>query len=183
MPENKTETPADTPAPEAVDVKQLKTMLNLPESATDLDVITALTQLVALLQQKYEELIAQNIERDEAVANRDLDHFSDVIKPESRDFWKEVLLRNRDMSWAILSGIRESAKPPVAEQPPAPPAPVKPLFRNRLVVARTVSELAEETPAASINRAVSIRNRAHQIRTQEKIPYALAFARAEKEIE
>ena len=35
----------------------------------------------------------------------------------------------------------------------------------------------------SISRAVAIRNRAHQIRSTEKIPYALAFSRAEREIE
>ena len=181
---DKIETPAaETPAPEAVDVKQLRTLLDLPADASDLDVITALAQLVAVVQEKYEELLSQNIERDEAVANRDLDHFSDVIRPETREFWKEALLRNRDMSWAILSGIRESAQPPPAEQPPAPPAPTKPLFRNRLVVAKTVAELAEDTPTASISRAVAIRNRAHQIRSTEKIPYALAFSRAEREIE
>ena len=79
---DKIETPAaETPAPEAVDVKQLRTLLDLPADASDLDVITALAQLVAVVQEKYEELLSQNIERDEAVANRDLDHFSDVIRP------------------------------------------------------------------------------------------------------
>ena len=158
-------------------------MLNLPEAATDTDIITALVQLIAQLQQKYDALLGDAVALEDDVANRCLADFEDLIPNESREFWKSSLLHNRDETLGILLGlrkVRDEAKPaPAAE--PKPEA--KPLFRNRLVVARTVSELAEESPAASISRAVAIRNRAHQIRSTEKIPYALAFSRAEREIE
>ena len=173
----------ETPAPEQVDISQLKQMLNLPETATATDIITALVQLIAQLQQKYDTLLSDSVALEDDVANRYLADFEDLIPNESREFWKSSLLHNRDETLGILVGlrkVRDEAKPaPAAE--PKPEA--KPLFRNRLVVARTVSELAEESPATSISRAVAIRNRAHQIRSTEKIPYALAFSRAEREIE
>ena len=175
--------PTETPAPEKVDLAQLKQMLKLPETATETDIIAALVQLIAGLQQKYDALLADAVALEDDVANRYLADFEDLIPNESREFWKSSLLHNRDETLGILLGlrkVRDEAKPaPAAE--PKPEA--KPLFRNRLVVARTVSELAEESPAASISRAVAIRNRAHQIRSTEKIPYALAFSRAEREIE
>ena len=177
--------PTETPAPEKVDLAPLKQMLKLPDTATETDIITALVQLIAQLQQKYDTLLGDAVALEDDVANRYLADFEDLIPNESREFWKSSLLHNRDETLGILLGlrkVRDEAKPapaPVAE----PKADPKPLFRNRLVVARTVSELAEESPAAGISRAVAIRNRAHQIRSTEKIPYALAFSRAEREIE
>ena len=176
--------PTETPAPEKVDLAQLKQMLKLPETATETDIIAALVQLIAGLQQKYDALLADAVALEDDVANRYLADFEDLIPNESREFWKSSLLHNRDETLGILLGlrkVREEAKPAAPAAEPKPEA--KPLFRNRLVVARTVSELAEESPATSISRAVAIRNRAHQIRSTEKIPYALAFSRAEREIE
>ena len=178
---------APAPAPEKVDVAQIKTMLNLPATATDVELITALVQLIAQLQQKYDALLADAVELEDKVANRDLQDFDDLITPETSDFWKAQLLRNRDESINILLGLRQArgAQPVTAPAPEPEPEPQpKPLFRNRLInPVRTMSEIAEETPAASTTRAVKIRNRAQEIRATEKIPYALAFARAEKEME
>lgn len=178
---------APAPAPEQLDVAQIKTMLNLPATATDIELITALVQLIAQLQQKYDALLADAVELEDKVANRDLQDFDDLITPETSDFWKAQLLRNRDESINILLGLRQArgAQQPAAPAPEPEPEPQpKPLFRNRLInPVRTMSEIAEETPAASTTRAVKIRNRAQEIRTTEKIPYALAFARAEKEME
>ena len=178
---------APAPAPEQLDVTQIKTMLNLPATATDIELITALVQLIAQLQQKYDALLADAVELEDKVANRDLQDFDDLITPETSDFWKAQLLRNRDESINILLGLRQArgAQPAAAPAPEPEPEPQpKPLFRNRLInPVRTMSEIAEETPAASTTRAVKIRNRAQEIRTTEKIPYALAFARAEKEME
>ena len=180
-------TAAPAPAPEQLDVAQIKTMLNLPATATDIELITALVQLIAQLQQKYDALLADAVELEDKVANRDLQDFDDLITPETSDFWKAQLLRNRDESINILLGLRQArgAQPAAAPAPEPEPEPQpKPLFRNRLInPVRTMSEIAEETPAASTTRAVKIRNRAQEIRATEKIPYALAFARAEKEME
>jgi len=171
-------------APEAVDIGQVKSMLNLPETAQDIEVITKLIELIAGLQQKYDALLSDAVELEDTVANRDLQDFEDMITPESQVFWKEQLLRNRDGAINILVELR-NAKAVTPAAPAKEPEPEKrPLFRNRLInPVRTMSELAEEAPALSTQRAVKIRNRAQEIRTQEKIPYALAFTRAEKEIE
>ena len=173
-------------APEKIDVAQVKTMLNLPETATDIETIQALVGLIAGLQQKYDALLADAVELEDKVANRDLQDFENVITPDSKDFWKEQLLRNREGTLNVLAGIRHAQETRLPEPQPEPqPDPEKrTLFRNRLInPVRTMTELAEETPAVSISRAVKIRNRAQELRSQEKIPYALAFARAEKEIE
>ena len=73
--------------------------------------------------------------------------FDDLITPETSDFWKAQLLRNRDESINILLGLRQArgAQPPVAAPAPEPePEPQrKPLFRNRLInPVRTMSEIA-----------------------------------------
>ena len=97
----------ETPAPEKVDGAELRQMLELPESAADADVISKLVQLIAALQQKYEALLSDAVEKEESYANRELDHFQDVITPESKAFWKEALLRNRDAAVTILAGLRD----------------------------------------------------------------------------
>ena len=122
---------APAPAPEQLDVAQIKTMLNLPATATDIELITALVQLIAQLQQKYDALLADAVELEDKVANRDLQDFDDLITPETSDFWKAQLLRNRDESINILLGLRQArgAQPPVSAPAPEPvavaaPAPV-----------------------------------------------------------
>ena len=136
----------EKPAAEQLDVGQLKTMLNLPEAATDVELITALVQLIAQLQQKYDALLADAVELEDKVANRDLQDFDDLITPETSDFWKAQLLRNRDESINILLGLRQArgAQPAAAPAPEPEPEPQpKPLFRNRLInPVRTMSEIA-----------------------------------------
>jgi hypothetical protein len=173
------------PAQEAVDLSKVKTMLNLPETAKDIEVISSLIELIAGLQQKYDALLGDAVEMEDKLANRDLQDFQDLMTPETQEFWKEQLLRNRESALNVLSVLRnahDSRQPPV--QPVQSEMEKRPLFRNRLLnPVRTMTELVEETPAVTTTRAVKIRNRAQEIRSQEKIPYALAFARAEKEIE
>ena len=173
------------PAQEAMDLSKVKTMLNLPETAKDIEVISALIELIAGLQQKYDALLSDAVEMEDKLANRDLQDFQDLMTPETQEFWKEQLLRNRESALNVLAVLRTAhdSRPPPA-QPVQPETEKRPLFRNRLLnPVRTMTELAEETPALTTTRAVKIRNRAQEIRTSEKIPYAMAFARAEKEIE
>ena len=173
-------------APEKIDIAQVKTMLKLPETADDVEVVETLLGLIGGLQQKYDALLADAVEMEDKIANRDILDFQDLIPPETQEFWKAQLLRNREGALNVLAVIRNafaSRRAPV--QPLALPEPeARPLFRNRLLnPVRTMTELAEETPAVTTTRAVKIRNRAQETRSKESIPYALAFARAEKEIE
>ncbi len=166
------------PAP-ALDVAQIKSRLNLPETATDLEVITALAELVSIMQQKYDALLSDAVTLQDNVANRDLADFKDVITPETQEFWQTSLLANRDEAIRILTSIRKDN----SATPPAAPQPVRVPLANRLAAApKPMSELAGGSTTADDKRAVAIRNRAHDIARLEKRPWSEAFTRAEKEI-
>ena len=174
----------EAPAAETVNVDDIKSMLKLPETAKDIDVILALIDVVAALQQKYDALLSDAVELEDQVANRDVADFADIITPEGQSFWKDHLLKNREGAINILLGLRSAQAAKIPPQAPEPQHEQRPLFRNRLAAAvRTMSDITEEVPTASATRAVRIRNRAQQIRTSENVPYAQAFTRAEKEIE
>jgi hypothetical protein len=174
------EAPAPTPAGK-LDVQQIKTMLNLPDTATDIELITALVELVAGLQQKYEALLTDAVQLEDKLTNRDMADFPDIITAESQEFWRNQFLTNREGTLAVLGQIRDSkpATPPAAEAPK--PAARIPL-RNRLAdQPRSVAEIAE--PAASTATiAFKIRNRAAELCKVERLNFAQAFARAEKEL-
>ena len=188
MPDPVTPTPAPSAAPpnatpkQSLDVAQIKSMLNLPETASDLELITALVELIASLQQKYDALLSDAVTLEDKVANRDLEDFADVIAPANADFWRNLLLTNRDQAIGVLRGLRNTRATPAPGETPTPtPVPRTPL-RNRLSDApRSLAELAGGAPPADAARAVAIRNRAHDLRKSEKLPWGEAFARAEKE--
>jgi len=181
------ETPV-APAPEAeqVDLASIKQMVDLPATATDVELITVLVNLIANLQEKYEELLQDAVTLEDNVTNRDIAEFADVIDENTAPFWKEQILSNRSVALEALSALRAKIAVPAPAPEPAPAAPAKvtiPL-RNRLAaIERTVEAVAEAKPSAAIaNDAVKIRNRAHEIVKSQKVPFIVAFARAEKEI-
>ena len=169
-----------TPAP-TLDVQQVKTMLNLPETASDLELITALVELIAGLQQKYDALLTDAVALEDKLTNRDLADFPDLITPETQEFWRSQFLTNREGTIAVLEQIRASVPASAPAEPPQPSAPRVPL-RNRLAdQPRTLTEVVGPTaPTASL--AVKIRNRAAELTKTERLPFAQAFARAEKEL-
>jgi hypothetical protein len=173
----------ETPDPATVetDIAKIKSMLNLPETATDVELIAALVQLVAGLQAKYDALLGDAVQLEDKLANRDVEDFADVITNDTREFWKNQFLQNRDQTTAVLIEMR--GRTPADPPPPAPAlAPSQPL-KNRLVaLVKPVTALAEEPAQAEKSLAAKIRNRAQHIATTEKIPFRTAFSRAEKEI-
>jgi hypothetical protein len=173
---------APTPAPAGkLDVQQIKTMLNLPDTATDIELITALVELVAGLQQKYEALLTDAVQLEEKLTNRDMADFPDIITSESHEFWRNQFLTNREGTLAVLGQIRDSkpATPPAAESP-KPVARIP--LRNRLAdQPRSVADVVEPD-VATASLAVKIRNRAVELGKAERLPFAQAFARAEKEL-
>jgi hypothetical protein len=179
MPQNP-EQPAMQPE-EQIDLAEIKTMLDLPATASDIELITVLVNLVASLQEKYERLLADAVAMEDAITNRDLSDYADVIDQQTLPFWKEQILQNRTIALEALEAIR--GRMDTEEESAPPPSPVIPL-RNRLeAINRTVSDVAEPKPVAaeSDGTAFRIRNRAHQIASSEKVPFIIAFARAEKE--
>lgn len=172
------------PVAEGDVLAQIKSMVELPETATDVELITVLVNIIANLQEKYEGLLADAVAMEDQVANRDLQDFAAILPENTRDFWKEQLLTNRTAALETLGALREKASQPApAPEPAAAPAPAVPL-RNRLAaISRTVETVANAQPEArGSNVAAHIRNRAHEISKTEKIPFMAAFARAEKEI-
>ena len=168
---------ASSPGPQ-LDLAQIKSMLNLPETASDIELITALVELIASLQQKYDALLSDAVTLEDKVANRDLEDYADIITPDTQDFWRQTLLANRDEAVRILKGIRKDN----SAIPPSPVVPQREPLRNRLVdVPKSLSELAGGPAPADAARAVAIRNRAHDLRKTEKLQWGEAFARAEKE--
>ena len=179
-----TATPPAAPAEQTVDLEQIKTMVDLPATASDVELITVLVNIIASLQEKYERLLADAVEMEDRVTNRDLADFADVIDEKSLPFWKEQMLTNRAAAVEALTSIREKAaqpKPPAAREA----EPVRIPLRNRLApIVRPTFERVSAEPAASerVNTvAAQIRNRAHEIQKSEKVPFIVAFARAEKQ--
>ena len=174
-------TTGTAPEETQVDIAQIKTMLDLPETASDVELIVVLVNLIAKLQKKYEDVLQDAVAMEDSLTNRDVADFSDVIDEQSAPFWKEQILQNRKGALEALTALRSRVK---AETVPAEPPRTIPL-RNRLAaIERTVSSVANpvETSRAVQSAASAIRNRAHEIAKTQNIQFITAFARAEKEI-
>lgn len=185
-PEPVTPEPA-VPADEPIDVAQVKTMLDLPATATDIELITVLVNLVANLQEKYEGLLSDAVAMEDNLTNRDLADFADVIDESAVPFWKEQILVNRTAALEALNGLTKRLQPePQPEEPAAEPEPVRTIpLRNRLAaIDRTIETVATEQPAEGERDPVAfrIRNRAHELARADNIPFIIAFNRAEREI-
>lgn len=176
-----TANPPAAPAEQTVDLEQIKTMVDLPATASDVELITVLVNIIASLQEKYEGVLQDAVEMEDRLTNRDLADFADVIDETTLPFWKEQMLVNRAATVEALTSLRSKVaqpKPPEAEQVRIP-------LRNRLApIVRPTFERVSAEPAASerVNTvAAQIRNRAHEIQKSEKVPFIVAFARAEKQ--
>ena len=164
-----------------VDIAQIKTMVNLPETASDVELITVLVNLIANLQEKYEGVLQDAVAMEDAMTNRVVQDFADVIDEAHVPFWKEQILQNRTAALDALTALRERVK---VEAVPAEPIRTIPL-RNRLgAIERTVASVANPAEASKAvqSAASAIRNRAHEIAKTQNIPFITAFSRAEKEI-
>ena len=129
--EPKTEKPAATP--EAIDPKEVRAQLGLPENAPDADVIAGLLAVIAALSQKYETLLADSAGQEAEIANRALEQYADRIPAGTEDFWRDQLLANRAATLAVLDKLPKpaaEAAPAPAPAPAAEPAPTP--LRNRL---------------------------------------------------
>lgn len=177
--------PAMSPEPQAeqVDLAQIKSMLDLPSTATDIELITVLVNLVANLQEKYEGLLSDAVAMEDSLTNRDLADFGDVIDETTANFWKEQIQQNRPLAIEALNALRNrffEAMPPAT---PVEDTRVIPL-RNRLAaIERTVESVSTgNANTQDETTAVKIRNRAHEIVRSDNVPFIIAFSRAEKEL-
>lgn len=163
---------------EEISVADVKSMINLPETASDIEVITALVNLISNLQEKYEMALTSAQEMEGQIANSDLDRFSDIVGT-NREFWLNQILSNRDATIQTL----ESLAARTAGQTPADPSKSDDTQKLRLINRRqppTTDPAGSETAFTpeQVAAATAIRNRAHDIVKTEGVPFIIAFERA-----
>ncbi len=129
-------------------------------------------------QEKNKILLDEVIALEDALVNRQMAEFDAVISDDTRDFWREQLLSNREKAEGAL---RELVQAKGGTEDGSRRRPL----HNR-ATARPQNRGADGSPAAdggaAAGVAVKIRNRAHELRKTEGIPFSTAFRRAEKEI-
>lgn len=167
----------------AIAFDKIRGFLNLPLTAPMEDVAAGLMEVVTAQQARIDQLTSDATTLAGKLSNRDLADFTDLIPPEAKTFWTEQLMANREVALETLEGMRALRPAAPAPAPVAVPAPIRVPLSNRLAISpKPIVELAGGNTTADSNRAVTIRNRAHELTKFEKIPWPEAFARAEKEI-
>ncbi len=153
------------------------------KGGADLD---ALMNSLRLEREKNEVLLAEVVALEDELVNRQLGDFAGVISEQSKDFWREQLLSNRESAVTALEELREAKAAVAALGAKGDGASGRRPLHNR-ETARPVSrggamgqEAAKGADADSV--AVRIRNRAQELSKSERIPFSTAFQRAEKEI-
>ena len=140
--------------------------------------ITRLQEELALERAKNEVLLEQCLKTEDALADKDIDGFSDVIPNDDRVFWHGQLLENREAAVGILNRMRERAKPAGDGKPAGASSQPQPLH-NRAAAKPAV---AEKGGAGGVDRAAKLRNRAQEIARRDGCSFTAAFRLAEQEI-
>ncbi len=140
--------------------------------------IASLQDELALERAKNEVLLEQCLRSEDALADKDVDGFSDVIPNDDRAFWRGQLLENRESAVGILNRMRERAKPAGDGKPAAAPAP-KPLH-NRETAKPAVADGG--TAGGAVDRAAKLRNRAQEIARRDGCSFTAGWDRAKQEM-
>jgi hypothetical protein len=178
-------------------IEMLTNHLGLPGDATadfvlekmkGLPGLTAVAELqnsLSVLQTKHDSLVASLKTVEGELVNRHMADFEGVISEGAKSFWTEQLIQNRTGALAALGDLREMAGKATATSDPAKDISKdggrKPLH-NRATARPIPPSQGDQTGAAGDSKAVKIRNRAHEIAKAEKIPFGVAFRRAEREV-
>ena len=115
---------------------------------------------------------------DETIANRDLQDFATVVTDASRPFWVKQLMRNRKEAIATLTDLAAAKK--AAPAGGVVPAPMHNRATARPVVPAVVGGAGGGGEVDA--KAGKIRNRAHEICAADRVPFSVAFRRAEGEL-
>jgi len=151
--------------------------------------VKSLEEALSLEKAKNEVLMEQVLKSENALAEKDVEGFADVIPNEDREFWRGQFLENREAAVGILNRMRERVKPAAkTEAAPAavvvPPVAVPPVavtkpLHNRETAKPTV---AEKGAAGGGDRAAKLRNRAQEISRLNGCSFTVAFRAAEQEM-
>ena len=127
-------------------------------AGTDADLIRGLQEALAVEQAKNQVLMEQLIKAEDALADKDLEGYADVVEEADRPFWRGQLLENREAASGVLERMRGRVKTADAGDGVERPAP-RPLH----------------------NRAAKIRNRAQEVARRDGVSFSAAFRLAEQE--
>ena len=139
--------------------------------------IASLQEALALERAKNEVLLEQCLKTEDALADKDVEGYADVIPNDDREFWRGQLLENREAAVGILNRMRERSKPVPEVKPGAAPEQPQPLH-NRAAAKPAV---AEKGGAGGGDRAAKLRNRAQEIARRDGCSFTAAFRVAEQE--
>jgi len=133
---------------------------------------------------KNQVLLSEVISLEDALVNRQMAEFDAVISDETREFWREQLLANREKAECALgelARLRGDGGRKVEDGGQKPEDGGRRPLHNRHT-ARPVRPEERAAGGAAEGKAVKIRNRAHELSKTEGIPFSTAFRRAEREI-
>jgi hypothetical protein len=144
--------------------------------------ITLLQNALRFEKAKNKVLLDEVIAAEDEIVNRELDQYGDAIQNDTREFWRDQLLTNREKATVALAqfvAIQNRTSTATGTTQTRRP------LHNRSEVKIKQPNTQGKIPAdaeVSDDKAVEIRNRAKEIRTEKGIPFSHAFRQAEKEI-
>lgn len=166
---------------DAVEAMVLEKLALLPT----LSAATVLQNSLTTLQTAHDALVVTVKGYEGEIVNRHLAEFAPVITAASKAFWTEQLMTNRAGAVGALEelarqraedGHVSDGKPSQRDESPA--GTRKPLHNRGAVKVVPPGQAGAE----SDSKAVKIRNRAQEISAAEKVPFGVAFRRAEREV-
>ena len=158
---------------------------------TDGSEVQRLTNALRFEKAKNQVLLGEVVALEDAVVNRCMEDFDAVLSDDTREFWREQLLTNREAATTALTELARAKQGQVAGGTGVEVATRRPLH-NR-AVARPVAPAAvggggvttgtgQTGVSDADGSAAKIRNRAHEISKAERVPFSTAFRRAEREV-
>ena len=144
-----------------------------------------LERMLAIEQAKNSVLLEKVLEMEDKDADRELEGFSDVVANDSRDYWREQYLENRERTVSELTRIR-GLMSDAAKGAAGAAGEAAPTLHNRESAAKAVERRGDGAAGAGAgvprkDRAAKVRNRAQKIAGEERVSYTEAWRRAERE--
>ncbi len=176
-------------------IEKLMNHLGLPGDASEdvvlekmqgLPAVTAVADLqnsLRVVEAERDTLKATVKTVEGELLNRDLAEFEGVISDGTKAFWSEQLISNRAGALAALGDLvaQRDAVTRGGEGGNGKGGEARKPLHNRATARPVIPGVG--TPAGETeSKAVKIRNRAHEIAKGEKVPFSVAFRRAEREV-
>jgi hypothetical protein len=149
------------------------------DAGTDAELIRNLQEALAMEQAKNQVLMEQLMKAEDALADKDLEGYSDVVEEADRPFWRGQLLENREAATGVLERMRGRTKAAGSAEGADRTAP-RPLH-NRAEARVEVAGAAGGAAGAGEDRAAKIRNRAQEVARRDGVSFSAAFRLAEQE--